>query len=408
MKKIQFSMILISILVIVSCSHNEQNKQSTNSTITLPVPYSTPDEKVTEVKKIEIKNFDEEFQNSLKNVWGTYFIENYNESRSLDIYIVTNRNEKNQKFGCTNNDFGISTAQNNKLSYGVCRINVPKNHSSGEIEFSTEKNASSHKYYKIVNSKEIDEKHLIDFITRSKRTPLIFIHGFNVKYQDAILRASQITYDLKYQGPVILFTWPSGAGDGFLDDKLLTKTYELNKKSAVDSINHIKNLISNLYEHEIPINIIVHSMGHQVLLPALRELGVSMSKYPNLVEKKLINELILNAPDYEILEFKKQLQEIKATSKRITLYCSENDKAMVVSTSINKNSRLGACANLEGIDSINVGLVDNQTFGVGHSYYASRDIITDVFQVLLGLDAEKRLFIKKSEPNSSEKYYLRN
>jgi hypothetical protein len=45
--------------------------------------------------------------------------------------------------------------------------------------------------------------------------------------------------------------------------------------------------------------------------------------------------------------------------------------------------------------------------GLGHSYYSSRPILTDIFQVLLGIPAEDRLFIRKSEPNSTEDYYLR-
>ena len=357
---------------------------------------------------VEIKNYDETFQSSLKNIWGVYFKEPFNESRSLDIFIATNRNMKGNTFGCSNSQFGIDIENPNQLRFGVCRINVPKNHSTGEIQFTNDNKQSSHKFYKVVQSKTIKEEFMFDFIKRSKRTPLIFVHGFNVKYQDAILRASQIAYDLKYQGPVILFTWPSGAGDGFLDDKMLTKTYEHNKNGALESVKLFKELISNFYEHEISINLVVHSMGHQVVLRALNELGENFAKNPEVQTKKIINELILNAPDFEVSEFQSMAENILKTSKRITLYCSYNDKAMVASSSINKTQRLGACANTEGIDSINAGLVDDTTFGTGHSYYSSRAILTDVFQVLLGIDAPTRLFIKKSEPNSPEKYYLRN
>jgi hypothetical protein len=80
---------------------------------------------------------------------------------------------------------------------------------------------------------------------------------------------------------------------------------------------------------------------------------------------------------------------------------------MVASETYNKNERLGACTFSEDVDSINVGLIEDLNAGLGHSYYSSRAILTDVFQVLLGLDAEKRLFIRKSEPNSTEKYFLR-
>jgi esterase/lipase superfamily enzyme len=144
-------------------------------------------------------------------------------------------------------------------------------------------------------------------------------------------------------------------------------------------------------------------MGHQVVLPALKEFTGSGTS------KSVVNELILNAPDFEASEFVKLIENIKETSKRITLYCSYNDKAMVASESYNKNERLGACTFSENLDTINVSLIDAPTMGlgIGHSYYSSRAILGDVFQVLLGIDAEKRLFIRKSEPNSTEKFYLR-
>jgi hypothetical protein len=36
-----------------------------------------------------------------------------------------------------------------------------------------------------------------------------------------------------------------------------------------------------------------------------------------------------------------------------------------------------------------------------------RPILTDIYQTLLGVPAEHRLFIRRSEPNSTEDYYLR-
>ena len=63
----------------------------------------------------------------------------------------------------------------------------------------------------------------------------------------------------------------------------------------------------------------------------------------------------------------------------------------------------------EGIDVINASEVDAPILGLGlgHGYYSSRPIITDLYQILLGIEAEKRLFLRKSEPNSVENYFLR-
>lgn len=39
--------------------------------------------------------------------------------------------------------------------------------------------------------------------------PTIFIHGFNTKFEDAVLRAAQIGYDLGIGQRIGLFSWPS-------------------------------------------------------------------------------------------------------------------------------------------------------------------------------------------------------
>jgi esterase/lipase superfamily enzyme len=378
--------------IFCSCSH---------SASVLPVlPPILKEEVINKTDSIsEIPNIDEDFQKRIAPIWSRYFKEDFTDTRSLDIFIATNRNEKKNSFGCTNDDYGIGL--DTKLHFGLCKINVPKNHSTGQITLTKDGRQNSHDFFKILHAKSLAEMNIIDFLKKTKRTPLVFVHGFNVRYQEAVLRAAQIAYDLKYQGPVILFTWPAGAGDGFFDDKMITRTYENNLKNARASQDILKKFLLDLHANDLKINLVVHSMGHQVVLPALRELGENNTIAP------FINELILNAPDFEAGEFSKLIENIKVTSKRITLYCSYNDKAMVASETYNKSERLGACTFSENLDTINVGLIDGLSSGLGHGYYSSRAIITDVFQVLLGLEAEKRLFIRRSEPNSTEKYFLR-
>ncbi len=343
-------------------------------------------------------NKDEKLQKNLKPVWNEYFEQNFNDTVAVNIFVVTNRKAKNNLFGCSNDQLG--TAVDSNLKFGICGVNVPKNHNIGDINLAKDSRQSSQDYFKILNAETLPQADLIEMLKKTNRTPLVFIHGFNVRYQEAILRAAQIAYDVKYQGPIILFTWPAGASEGFFDDALLNKTYENNLTVARASIPFFKNFLLDLAKNNLKINLMVHSMGHQVALPALRQLGAEKQKI-------LINELILNAPDFDVKEFSTFVSNITAVSKRVTLYCSSNDKAMLASKTFNSGERLGACSSFVDVDSVNVSLVDSSTLGLGHGYYSSRAILNDVFQVLLGIDVEKRLFIKKSEPNSSEKYFLR-
>jgi esterase/lipase superfamily enzyme len=343
-------------------------------------------------------NLDEKLQRDLSRIWGEYFKEEYNRSRTVEIVVATNRKSKGDNFGCGNEQFGVELGDS--LKYGVCKINVPKDHVVGDISLARDPMQSSNNYFKILDNNALTQDDLIGLIKKSRRMPLVFVHGFNVRYQEALLRASQIAYDLKYQGPIILFTWPAGSGDGFFDDAFLNRTYGSNAANAKSSVEIFKNFLSLLQKNKLRINLVIHSMGHQVTLPALNELGVAG-------QKNIINELVLYAPDFAVSDFTQYLPNIKLTSKRITLYCSQNDKAMMASKTFNKNERLGAGALIPDLDVINVSLVDDPTIGLGHGYYSSRVILTDLSQIILGIDAKKRLFIKESEVNSAEKYFLR-
>ena len=393
--------IIFYILLITSCQHSVEN--------------STVDQTQSQNLNLENENLDLKFNQDLKSIWSRYFTSDFNETKSLDIFFVTNRQIKGSQVDCTNETVGVTLDQVSR--YGLCRVNVPKNHTTGQINFTSDARQNSHDNFKILNAKVFDQQTLFKFLAASKRTPLVFVHGFNVKFQEAVLRASQIAYDVKYQGPIVLLSWPAGAGDGFFDDKLVNNTYKNNSKAAAESISTFSQFFNELQKNQIKINLYVHSMGHQIVLPAL----VDILKQQDLPEtnvvpashlsdqKLLINELILNAPDFEERKFKEIAPQLVQIAKRITLYCSYNDNAIVASETLNKNKRIGSCSFVDQVDVINVSELDAPTLGLGlgHGYYSSRLILSDVFQVLLGMDAEKRLFIRKSEPNTTEKYILK-
>ena len=351
-------------------------------------------------------NLDLELQDKLKGIWKDYFVEEFNDTRAVNVLVITNRLLKSKSFGCTDDNFGVESDSIFRL--GACRVNVPRNHSTGDLKSSRNQRDNSNDFFKILGQKELNLAAVIDHLKKSKRSPLIFVHGFNVKHEEAVLRASQLAYDLKYQGPIVLFSWPAGAGAGFLDNKFINRTYDANLKTAGLSIQTFKVFISKLIENKIIPNVVVHSMGHQVVLPALFELGKARTLQPGETNYQMpLGEIILNAPDFDSELFISNVEMIKNLSRRVTLYCSYTDKAMYASESINSSKRLGGCTYMEGVDSINVSLLDNSTFGLNHGYYASRPILSDVFQVLLGIEADRRVFIRKSDPNSTEKYYLR-
>ncbi|MBI4675983.1 MAG: alpha/beta hydrolase [Elusimicrobia bacterium] len=326
----------------------------------------------------------------------------FDDTVAVEVLYATNRALKGDPAECDDDGFGVdlSTA----ASYGLCQLNVPKRRGVGGFEVAPNPRADTHRYFRTLAHESLDAAALAERLGRqSGRDPLVFVHGFNVKFQEAVLRAAQIGYDLKYQGPLVLFSWPAGSSEGILESALITRTYDVNRGNAAKAVEPAAEFFKLLAGSSTTFHVMVHSMGHQVVLPALAKAAKDW-------DRPRIGELILNAPDIQLRDFQRLVHNLRKAAERITVYCSYNDNAIAASETYNKNRRLGACERVPGVDVVNVGEIDAPALGIGglgHGYYASRPILTDIHQVLLGIEASKRLFIRRSEPNSTEDYYLR-
>lgn len=338
-----------------------------------------------------------------------WMVQPYADTLSVEVLYATNRNLLGAEAGCTDRQFGIDVAaiessDSKGVTLGSCLLNVPKKHVIGDLKFEANPRADSHEYFKVLSHKKLSTDELsASLLQAGEKGFLVFVHGFNVKFEEAVLRAAQIAYDLKFQGKVLLISWPAGAGDSLFAGTMLNRTYQSNKSNAEKSVEFMVNqlkMVQAVANTGVPVFLAIHSMGHQVVLPALGLINADG-------QSKLFRELVMNAPDFPIDEFQKLSKSVVGSAKHVTLYCSYNDKAMTASETMNKNKRLGECARTDGIDVINVGETDSSVLGLGHGYYSGRAILTDLSQMLLGLRAESRLFIRRSEPNSPEDFFLR-
>jgi esterase/lipase superfamily enzyme len=324
----------------------------------------------------------------------------YDKTEIVKINFATLRKTNGFNPSCTNAYF---TNQFDKEKFGSCKISVPENHEIGTLDQDAKGNLND--YFQIQNHQSIQSlDNLIQEIKQNSFDEVIvFIHGFNVKFEEAILRAAQIKYDLKFSGELILYTWPAGADEGIINSLMIKSTYLENKQNAENSITHFQNFLEKISTSGKKIHIITHSMGHQMVIPAINKLY-------EVNKKQFLNQVIFNAPDFDSNQFKSIYQNISKSSERVTIYCSPGDNALLASSKVNSNPRVGSCQKFDGIDMINVNPVDAPVMGIaglGHGYYSSRAIITDLHQVLLGVDARKRLFIRSSGEKNGENFVLR-
>ncbi len=172
------------------------------------------------------------------------------------------------------------------------------------------------------------------FNERVKKTPsrkaLVFIHGFNNRFDDAVYRFAQIVHDSGAPVVPILFTWPSR---GSLLD------YGYDRESTNYSRDALEQLLTALAQNKNvdEVDVLAHSMGNWVTLEALRQMAIRNGR----VLPKIKN-VMLASPDVDVDVFRSQMADIGNKGPNITLFVSQDDRALAASRRIWGNvERLG-------------------------------------------------------------------
>jgi esterase/lipase superfamily enzyme len=212
--------------------------------------------------------------------------------------------------------------------------------------------------------------------SRFKDHALVFVHGYQTKFDNAVFRTAQIAYDLKFDGASFLYSWPSGG-------TLQGYTYDLG--SAAQAEPYLREFLKLVQEESgaKKLSIIAHSMGNQPLLRVLQDLKRS------LPEGFLISQLILAAPDVDRHNFENIVTSIRGIAEGITLYAAANDTALQVSRQVNGGvPRAGDVPEIgpiviEGIDTIDATATSMDSVGINHSGYAENNaLLTDIGKLI--------------------------
>ncbi len=176
---------------------------------------------------------------------------------------------------------------------------------------------------------------LARFDARIAKTPhrqvLVFVHGFNTRFEEAVYRFAQIVHDSGTSALPVLFTWPSRG-------KLLAYGYD--HESASYSRDALEAVLQNLARDKSvgEISILAHSMGNWVTIEALRQMAIRNHGLP-----AKITGVMLAAPDVDFDVFQRQIAQIGAASARFTIFVSRDDEALAASRRVwGDKPRVGA------------------------------------------------------------------
>src|ERR1700678_3624107 len=220
------------------------------------------------------------------------------------------------------------------VSYAAITVSIPPDASPqiGEVQWATSLPAAPRLNFTTVSADYIDKTTFAASIAAyAKQTGrskvLVFVHGFNNRFDDAVYRFAQIVHDSKAPVIPVLFTWPSRG-------ELRLRAYTYDRESANYSRDALESLLGTLasYPSVTEISLLAHSMGNWVAMEALR--GRSIRQTAASIKNDKLKNVLLVAPDVDVDVFRRQIDRIGGGRPRIALFVSQDDDALSLSKTI--------------------------------------------------------------------------
>jgi esterase/lipase superfamily enzyme len=225
----------------------------------------------------------------------------------------------------------FSELRADSVSYATVAVSIPPDGARkvGEVQWPAAPPGDPGRDFVTVSAGYLDAnafaRSLTTEIKAGKSTKvLVFVHGFNNRFDDAVYRLAQIVHDANTPAIPVLFTWPSRGRIGL-------RSYTYDRESANFSRDALEDLLAFLDRNPAitEVDLLAHSMGNWVALEALRSRAIRNPARPG----KLRNVLLV-APDVDVDVFRTQIRRIGPKGPRFFLFVSQDDRALSLSRTI--------------------------------------------------------------------------
>lgn len=297
----------------------------------------------------------------LRIFWGTNRANSY---YTEGLYFTNERNN--------------SVERSEQLRVGHSLVTVPDLHKKGEIERpekrwkswkKTTENVNQHIVIHTIDLMDKDEWKLSLQEESTEKEGLLFIHGYNCSFDDAIYRAAQLKFDLKFPGLTFCFSWAS---------KAQVECYTVDEATIDWSTTHLEEFINLITEglKLSKLHIIAHSMGNRALVDVIKQ-------WNGLQDK--VHTVVFAAPDVDSDKMKNTSTYFNSF-ENVTLYSSINDIPVNISTAVHKYQRAGNSTPplvMEHADTIDVSKITKPLFSLGHSYFTEAyEVFNDLYYLI--------------------------
>lgn len=297
------------------------------------------------------------------------------------VWFGTNRQPKSK----ADLSQGFTSRRSPHTYHGVCEVSIPRAHRFGSVgsgwfrrlvtwtddrlKLQTIRGLDGDGFWQAVRE---------DLTAQDdgRRQALVFLHGYNVSFEEAAVRAAQVGFDLKVPGATAFFSWPSGG-------KLFS--YRKDGESIQASEAAITDFLVRFARDSGAerVHLIAHSMGNRGLLRAMQRIADRAADGQGVQ----FGQIFLAAPDVDVDVFTSLADRYPQLSERTTLYVSPKDKAVSASRLLHGFPRVGLTPPVtvfDGIDTIEVQNTDLfDLFDLNHGYFATAaGVLHDMFDLL--------------------------
>lgn len=281
---------------------------------------------------------------------------------------------------------GFSGDRHDRVTHGRVEVYVPEAHRFGEtgaafwrkllrFDLRDDRLRVQHTEPQERNAFFSEIQAAAEAALESGETPhaLCFLHGFNVTFEDAAIRAAQIGFDLKVPGATAFFSWPSRGS---------VTAYPADEASIEGSEQAITDFLVDFTENcgAEKVHVIAHSMGNRGLLRALQRIAA----HAETRGKVKFGQVFLAAPDVDRDLFLSLARLYPEHAERTTLYASNGDLPVHLSAKLHEAPRAGYFTPYTvapGVDTVAVPDFDIDL--LGHSYFAqAAALLHDMYDLM--------------------------
>jgi len=270
----------------------------------------------------------------------------------------------------------FSGDRSTRLSLTDITVSIPPPgiHQPGRVEWPKRLPPDPSKEFAALEITPLTTKEEVRNWAQAHRRPngrvLLFVHGFNNRYEDAVFRFAQIVNDSQADVTPILFTWPSSASVfGYNYDRESTNY-------SRDALEEVLQIIAR-QPGVTEVTVLAHSMGTWLVMESLRQMAIRDGR----VAPKITN-VVLASPDIDVDVFARQWIELGPEKPQFTVFVSQDDGALALSRRLAGNvDRLGqinpnaepyrSAISRAGLSVIDLTALNDRNDALNHSKFAA-------------------------------------